>query len=75
MVFVRCSKCGELVARYQLRGYYHNGKGADSYFRSIGGDACDSGRAAMASFRRVKEESLSGYEQALKQLEEEGKEV
>ena len=25
-VYVRCGNCGELVARYKLRDYYHHGR-------------------------------------------------
>ncbi len=74
-VYVRCSHCGELVARYRLRDYYHHGKGVDSYLRSIGGDDGDSGRAALADFKRIQEESLAGYAAALEMLKEVDKEV
>ncbi len=74
-MFVRCSGCGGLVARYQLRSYYHHGKGLESFARSIGADAADSGRATLAEFERAREESLSGFERALAQLHEEEKDV
>ena len=35
-VFVRCCGCRELVACYELSRYYHHGKEADSYLRSLG---------------------------------------
>ena len=74
-MFVRCTQCGELVARYVLRAYYHHGKGPESFYRSVGSDASDSGRASLINFRRAKEEALSGYTAALEALREEGKEV
>jgi len=74
-VYVRCSGCGELVARYRLSDYYHHGKGAESFFRSIGADAGDSGRASLDSFNRAQEESLQGYREALESLREKGKDV
>ena len=74
-VFVRCAKCGELVARYLLRGYYHHGKGAESFYRSVGSDASDSGRASLDDFKRAQEESLSVYQAALEALREEDKEI
>jgi hypothetical protein len=74
-VYVRCAKCGELVARYLLRGYYHHGKGAESFYKSVGGDASDSGRASLNDFKRVKEEALAGYAIALEALRNEGKDI
>ncbi|MBF0169983.1 MAG: hypothetical protein HQK87_02665, partial [Nitrospinae bacterium] len=34
-VFVKCADCGGFVARYTIaqRGYYHHGKGFESYLR------------------------------------------
>ena len=74
-VYVRCTNCGELVARYLLRAYYHHGKGAESFYRSVGSDASDSGRASLNDFNRAKEESLEGYAAALEALRKEGKEI
>jgi len=74
-VYVRCASCGELVARYLLRGYYHHGKGAESFYKSVGSDASDSGRASLNDFKRIKEEALAGYAAALEALRNEGKEV
>ncbi|MBF0169639.1 MAG: hypothetical protein HQK87_00895 [Nitrospinae bacterium] len=36
-VFVQCVECEELVSRYALaeNGYYHHGKGFESYMRSM----------------------------------------
>lgn len=36
-VFVQCRDCGELVARYELSkgGYFHVGKGFESFLRSV----------------------------------------
>ena len=75
MVFVRCSKCGELVARYRLRDYYHHGKGAESFLRSAGSQASESGREQLKEFEQIQDEALAGYEQALEQLRNEGKEI
>ncbi|MDF1815093.1 MAG: hypothetical protein P1V20_23015 [Verrucomicrobiales bacterium] len=74
-VYVRCANCGELVARYQLSDYYHHGKGPESFYRSIGADACDSGRRALEIFNRAKEDSIQGFKDALERLKEENKEV
>ena len=74
-VYVRCSNCGKLVARYVLSGYYHHGKGAESFYRSVGTDTGDSGRASLNEFNRIQAEAISGYERALEALREEEKDV
>ena len=75
MIFVRCSKCGELVARYRLQDYYHQGKSFDSFLRSQGSQASDSGRQQLSDFSQIQREALQGYRQVLEQLREEGKEI
>ena len=75
MVYVRCAKCGELVARYRLRDYYHHGKGVESFLSSMGSDASDSARGHLDTFERAQREALEGYRKALEQLEEDGKEI
>jgi uncharacterized Zn finger protein len=72
MVFVRCAKCEELVARYRLRDYYHHGKGVESYLRSMGATASDSAREHLEEFQRAKEETTVAYEQVLELLREQG---
>jgi hypothetical protein len=74
-VYVRCADCGDLVARYELSGYYHHGKGMDSYLRSIGPRAAESGRNLLGEFRRVQSDSVAGYQRALLALDELHKEV
>lgn len=75
MVFVRCSNCHSLVARYRLSDYYHHGKGIESYLRSKGGGFGDSGRRELKQFGEIQEEAEEGYRKALESLEEEGKEI
>ena len=75
MVYVKCANCAKLVAQYRLSGYYHHGKGVESFLRSVGADATDSARRQLDEFERVQTEALEGYERALKQLEEDGKEI
>ena len=75
MVYVICAECHELVARYRLSSYYHHGKGLESYLKSMGTDASDSARSHLDEFRTTKEEALEGYEAAVRQLKDEGKEV
>jgi hypothetical protein len=55
-VFVQCRNCHELVARYILAsgGYYHAGKGFESFLRSIERDgALSSGRGIDEWFQDV----------------------
>ncbi len=75
VVYVRCANCGELVARYALSEYYHHGKGLDSYLRSQGSSASESGRDVLETFRKKQEEALEGYLRALDRLQEQGKEI
>lgn len=72
MVYVRCAKCDALVARYRLLDYYHHGKGLESFLRSAGSDAGDSGRGAMSEFQAVQGEAVEGFEQARRELGEQG---
>ena len=73
IVYVRCGQCGELVASYELSNYYHHGKGIESYLRSHGVAAADSGREWLAEFHRVQKDALVGYEAALQQLADDEK--
>jgi hypothetical protein len=75
VIYVRCSQCGQLVARYKLIEYYHHGKGVDSFIRSIGAAAAESGRDVLNQFNQSQAESIDGYEQALKYLQERDKPV
>lgn len=71
--YVRCRACAELVARYRLRDYYHHGKGIESYLRSQGGSAIDSGRRVIEEFEQAREEALEGFGAAVRRLEEDGR--
>ena len=74
-VYVRCAKCKELVACYELSNYYHHGKGIESYLRAHGVAAGDSARQWMEEFQRVQEKAVAGYENALEKLAEDHKDV
>ena len=74
-IYVRCLGCGELVARYRLSEYYHHGKGIESFLRSLGSGAGESGRDYLTQFQRTQTEAVHGYEDALRTLEEQGKDV
>ena len=75
VVYVRCGQCKELVASYQLSGYYHHGKGIESYLKGQGVAAADSGRQWLAEFNRVQEDALTGFEEALQELRNQQKDV
>lgn len=75
VIFVRCAKCKELVARYELKDYYHHGKGIESYLRAHGAGGGDSGRAWLEAFNKSQAKALTGYEEALHELESANKDV
>lgn len=74
-IYVRCAKCGELVARYELSDYYHHGKGIESFLRSKRTTVEDSGRRMLREFDRARTKAEEGYEQVLQELQRQGKEV
>lgn len=75
VIFARCAGCGDLVARYSLEEYYHHGKGVESYLRSAGGGAAESGRGLLHDFKEIQSQALTAYEEALEHLRTEGKEI
>jgi hypothetical protein len=74
-VYVRCGQCGQLIASYELKNYYHHGKGIESYLNAHGVGAEDSGRRWLAEFKQAQERALSGYQAALEKLAEDGKDI
>ena len=74
-IFVRCAKCKELVARYQLKDYYHHGKGIESYLRAHGMGDGDSAREWMDLFNKSQEQAVVGYDEAIKVLESTNREI
>lgn len=74
LVLVRCEDCKELVARYELRGYYHHGKGMQDWLRTMP-IATESTVDLQDRFARVREEAPRELERALHALEAKGKEV
>ncbi len=74
-IYVRCLRCGELVALYRLSEYYHHGKGIESFLRSLGSGAGESGRDYLDQCHRTQTEAVRGYEEVLRKLEEQGKDV
>jgi len=74
-VYVRCIECREFVALYTLSDYYHHEKGVESYLRSHGSSAADSGRLLLADFKKVQESSVEGFEKVIEQLNKEEKDT
>lgn len=64
-VFVECNDCDELVARYIISpgGYYHHGKGYESYLRGLmrSADEQMSGKNLKKQFQSVQEECLEFF--------------
>ena len=56
-VFVQCRGCKDLVARYIIaqQGYYHHGKGFESYLRGLNrGGYFESGKDMQAQFEEAR---------------------
>ncbi len=73
-VYVQCKRCRALVARYIIahRGYYHHGKGFESYLRGLnrGGEVI-SPKDLREAFQKVEDYCLEEFEKITSQLEEE----
>lgn len=70
-VYVQCQDCGAFVASYQIApmGYYHHGKGYDSFLRSLhrGGEFM-SGRSVQQMYLDRKEDEEDGFEEVQQAL-------
>ena len=73
VIFVSCAKCEELVARYVLDGYYHHGKGIESYLRSVRG-SFESGRRMLEAFEATARDAQAGFRRVVAALAAEKKE-
>lgn len=72
-VFVQCRGCDQLVARYILTsgGYFHAGKGFESFLRSIERDgAIASGRDIDDWFQSVEEGAKEEFSEIIAKLNE-----
>lgn len=75
-VFVQCRYCKELVARYMIGqgGYYHHGKGFESYIRGLSrGGEIMSGKNVKNEFDTMKTKCLAAFEKVLEALKKENK--
>ncbi|MEL7473819.1 MAG: hypothetical protein AAGK04_10920 [Planctomycetota bacterium] len=70
LIYARCATCLRLVAVYELRDYYHHGKGVESFLRFHTNLAQESGRGVQGSFDAVKRRAEEGFERALHRLAE-----
>ena len=76
-VFVQCWSCKSLVARYIIghRGYYHHGKGFESYISGLNrGGHFMSGKDFKKEFNETIKESLEEFEKALALVKQEDEE-
>lgn len=70
-VYVQCHDCGAFVASYEIapRGYYHHGKGYESFIRGISrGGEYMSGSRIKRLFTEHKEREIQNFEQVLELL-------
>jgi len=71
-VFVQCHDCKELVARYIVShdGYYHHGKGFESYIRGLtrGSGELMSGKNIKKEFETAKNKCLGIFDNVLQWL-------
>lgn len=64
-VYVKCANCSDLIARYTIapRGYYHHGKGFESYLRGINrGGHYDSSEEIICAFEAERKNCLEEFE-------------
>ena len=72
VALLRCAKCRNLVARYELSAYYHHGRGYESWIGSFKGVA-ESGRDMLSHFDEVKAHAEADFDRALERLHLDGK--
>ncbi len=67
-VFVECVNCGEFVASYKVgpMGYYHHGKGYDSFLRGLlRSGEFSSGRNIARLYQQRQSEELEMFKKAV----------
>lgn len=73
MVYVQCHDCGSFVASYAIapRGYYHHGKGYESFLRGMSRSGeFMSGARIKRLFKEHKEREVQTFERVLELLKE-----
>jgi len=76
-VFVQCHDCKELVARYIIGqgGYYHHGKGFESYIRGLSrGGEIMSGKNLKNDFENKQVKVIDAFKKVQQALKESNKE-
>lgn len=68
-IYVRCAECGEFVARYILKDYYHHGRTLDSLLQSTG-QSIESGRELLAEMKEREEVAVEQFQKVIEALEE-----
>lgn len=74
-IFVQCAGCLQLVARYRLSDCYVHGQGLETWLRSLGPATAESGRDFHGEFERIRQDAVTGYQAALRELSAMGPEV
>ncbi|MFW2331852.1 MAG: hypothetical protein ACN4E2_06135 [Nitrospinota bacterium] len=68
-VYVQCLACKELMATYLIgpRGYYHHGKGFESYSRGINrGGHYESAKEMTDDFNKIQEVAIEEFKNVAK---------
>ena len=72
-VYVQCQDCKSFVASYEIApmGYFHNGKGYESFLRGIvrSGEITSS-RNLQSLFETRRQKELNKYDEVIQKLEE-----
>lgn len=77
-VYVQCQDCGEFVASYVIapRGYYHHGKGYESFLRGISRSGeFMSGNRVKRLYKEHKEKEVQTFDKALSLLKNREEEI
>lgn len=68
-VYVRCAECGEFVARYILKDYYHHGRTLDSLLQSTG-QTMESGREMLTEMKEREETAVAQFAKIIEDMEQ-----
>lgn len=71
-VYVQCASCRQLVARFSFSSLYQHGRSFESWLRSMGPAAAESGRDFHGEFDRVRQAALDGFSEVLDTVRTDG---
>lgn len=74
LVLVRCGSCEQLVARYELKGYYHHGKGFEAWLRNVA-VSTESSLDLKDAFANLGQSAEQELESAVAELAAKGKKL